>query len=60
MPVVVLRLAHAPSDGSSGHGGHGGHVVYHVEALERPTGSTPRQVTPDVVALLGPAERRAG
>ncbi|MFI0062328.1 MULTISPECIES: phosphotransferase family protein [Streptomyces] len=57
VPVVVLRLAHAPSDGSSGHGGH---VVYHVEALERPAGSTPRQVTPDVAALLGPAERRAG
>ncbi|MFD9080598.1 phosphotransferase [Streptomyces erythrochromogenes] len=57
VPVVVLRLAHAPSDGSSGHGGH---VVYHVEALERPAGSTPRQVAPDVAALLGPAERRAG
>ncbi|MFJ9943033.1 phosphotransferase [Streptomyces erythrochromogenes] len=57
VPVVVLRLAHAPSDGSSGHGGH---VVYHVEALERPAGSAPRQVTPDVAALLGPAERRAG
>ncbi|MET9572933.1 phosphotransferase [Streptomyces virginiae] len=57
VPVVVLRLAYAPSDGSSGHGGH---VVYHVEALERPAGSTPRQVTPDLTALLGPAERRAG
>ncbi|MCX5588728.1 phosphotransferase [Streptomyces erythrochromogenes] len=57
VPVVVLRLAHAPSDGSSGHGGH---VLYHLEALERPAGSTTRQVTPDVAALLGPAERRAG
>ncbi|MEW2588376.1 phosphotransferase [Streptomyces virginiae] len=57
VPVVVLRLACAPSDGSSGHGGH---VVYHVEALERPAGSTPRQVTADVAALLGAAERRAG
>ncbi|MFD7783287.1 phosphotransferase [Streptomyces nojiriensis] len=57
VPVVVLRLAYAPNDGSSGHGGH---VVYHVEALERPTRSTPRQVTPDIAALLGPAERRAG
>ncbi|MEU6298567.1 phosphotransferase [Streptomyces erythrochromogenes] len=60
VPAVVLRLAHAPSDGSSGHGGH---VVYHVEALERPAGPAcpaPRQVTADVAALLGPAERRAG
>ncbi|MGN5392124.1 phosphotransferase [Streptomyces sp. JL7001] len=57
VPVVVLRLAHAPSDGSSGHGGH---VVYHVEALERPVGPTPRQVTSEIAALLGAAERRAG
>lgn len=57
VPVVVLRLAHAPSDGSSGHGGH---VVYHVEAWERPVGTTPCQVSADVATLLGPAERRAG
>ncbi|MEU9031164.1 hypothetical protein AB0D46_27360 [Streptomyces sp. NPDC048383] len=57
VPVVVLRLAYAPNDGSDGHGGH---VVYHVEALERPARAVPRQVAPDVAALLGPAERRAG
>ncbi|MFF0553848.1 phosphotransferase [Streptomyces sp. NPDC004311] len=57
VPVVVLRLAHAPSDGSSGHGGH---VVYHVEALERPAGRAARRMTAEVAALLGPAERRAG
>ncbi|MEU6238163.1 phosphotransferase [Kitasatospora sp. NPDC047058] len=56
VPVVVLRLASA----RSGHGGHGGHVVYHVEALERPTAPAPRQAGPEVAALLGPAERRAG
>ncbi|MFE9024017.1 phosphotransferase [Streptomyces sp. NPDC007808] len=56
VPVVVLRLAFAPSDGSSGYGGH---VVYHVEALELPAGATPRQATPEVATLLGPAERRA-
>ncbi|MFD3873063.1 phosphotransferase [Streptomyces sp. NPDC058623] len=57
VPVLVLRLAYALKDGSSGHGGH---VVYHVEALERPARAVPRQVAPDVAALLGPAERRAG
>ncbi|WP_395292857.1 phosphotransferase [Kitasatospora hibisci] len=56
VPAVVLRLADAPVDGA----GHGGHVVYHVEALERPTGLVPRQALPEVAALLGPAERRAG
>ncbi|MER6445367.1 phosphotransferase [Streptomyces venezuelae] len=57
VPVVVLRLVHAPDDGSSGHGGH---VVYHVEALERPVGTAPCQVPSDVATLLGPAELRAG
>ncbi|WP_234314219.1 MULTISPECIES: phosphotransferase family protein [unclassified Streptomyces] len=57
VPVVVLRLAYAPNDGSSGHGGH---VVYHVEAWERPAGTTPCQVPADVTTLLGPADRRAG
>ncbi|MFD0275389.1 phosphotransferase [Kitasatospora sp. NPDC127111] len=56
VPVVVLRLAAAQSET----GGHGGHVVYHVEALERPAGPAPRQAPPEVAALLGPAERRAG
>ncbi|MFD0350768.1 hypothetical protein ACFQ0M_41560 [Kitasatospora aburaviensis] len=42
VPAVVLRLADAPGDGA----GHGGHVVYHVEALERPTGLVPRQAAP--------------
>ncbi|MEV7558570.1 phosphotransferase [Streptomyces sp. NPDC089795] len=57
VPVVVLRLAYAPNDGSSGHGGH---VVYHVEAWERPVRTTPCQVSADVATLLGPTERRAG
>ncbi|MGV9268487.1 phosphotransferase family protein [Kitasatospora sp. NPDC003701] len=56
VPVLVLRLAEVAAGG----GGRGGHVVYHVEALERPAGLVPRQAGADTVALLGPAERRAG
>ncbi|MFI9330358.1 phosphotransferase [Kitasatospora sp. NPDC052868] len=56
VPVVVVRLAEVAEGG----GGHGGHVVYHAEALERPTGLEPRPPQAETAALLGPAERRAG
>ncbi len=56
VPVAVVRLVGV----TGGAGCRDGHTVYHVEALERPAGAEPRPAGPDVDALLGPAERRAG
>ncbi|MET9400766.1 aminoglycoside phosphotransferase family protein [Kitasatospora sp. NPDC002965] len=56
VPVVVVRLTGV----TGGEGGGGGHTVYHVETWERPAAAAPRPAEPDVAALLGPAERRAG
>ncbi len=56
VPVAVVRLVGV----TGGAGGRDGHAVYHVEALERPADAAPRPAGPEVDALLGPAERRAG
>ncbi|MFJ8430797.1 aminoglycoside phosphotransferase family protein [Kitasatospora sp. NPDC094019] len=56
VPVAVLRLVGA----TGGEGCSGGRTVYHAEALEQPVDRAPRPAGPEVDALLGPAERRAG